>query len=122
MEAQMEITSMENQSSLVLNLKGRLDFATSNTLKEEILRHITEGRNRILLNMSQIDFVNSSGLGTLVSILKEIRLAKGRLALSNLATYVQEIFEITQLSHIFEIYDSEPDALEALAEPARVAS
>jgi anti-anti-sigma factor len=122
MEEQMEITSRENQGLLVLNLKGRLDFATSNSLKEEILRHITESRNRILLNMSQIDFVNSSGLGSLVSILKEIRLAKGRLALCNLATYVQEIFEITQLSHIFEIYDAEPDALEALAEPARVVS
>lgn len=104
-----------------MNIKGRLDFATSNTLKEEILKRIVEGRSRILLNLSQVDFVNSSGLGTLVSILKEIRLAKGRLALANLATYVQEIFEITQLSHIFEIFSSEDEAVEAfMSTPVRV--
>jgi anti-sigma B factor antagonist len=117
----MEIRPSENHGVLVLSIKGRLDFATSNTLKEEILKRIVEGRNRILLNLSQVDFVNSSGLGTLVSILKEIRLAKGRLALANLATYVQEIFEITQLSHIFEIFSSEDEAIEAfISTPVRV--
>jgi anti-sigma B factor antagonist len=120
MEEEMEIRSHEKHGVLVLSLKGRLDFTTSNTLKEEILKHITEGRNRILLNLNQIDFVNSSGLGTLVSILKEIRLAKGRMALTNLATYVQEIFEITQLSHIFEIFTSEAEAMETfMTSPAR---
>ena len=65
------------------------------------------------LNLSEVDFINSSGLGVLVSIMKEARLRKGRLTLSNLATYVQEIFEITQLSHIFEIFNSEAEALES---------
>lgn len=117
----MEIKSNQHHDVLVLSLRGRLDFTTSNTLKEEILKNVTEGRNRILLNLSLVDFVNSSGLGTLVSILKEIRLAKGRLALTNLASYVQEIFEITQLSHIFEIFTCEDEALEAfVAAPARV--
>ena len=65
----------------------------------------------IHLNLSQVDFINSSGLGSLVSIMKEVRLQKGRFTLSNLASYVQEIFEITQLSHIFEIFATEEEAL-----------
>jgi anti-sigma B factor antagonist len=65
----------------------------------------------IHLNLGEVDFINSSGLGVLVSIMKEIRMNKGRLTLSNLASYVQEIFEITQLSHIFEIFTSEDEAL-----------
>jgi anti-sigma B factor antagonist len=61
--------------------------------------------------MAEVDFINSSGLGALVSLMKEIRLVKGRLTLSNLASYVREIFDITQLSHIFEIFTAEEDAL-----------
>lgn len=117
----MEIKCSESNGVLVLNLKGRLDFSTSGVLKEEILGHISRGRSKILLNLSQVDFVNSSGLGTLVSILKEIRLAKGRMAMANLATYVQEIFEITQLSHIFEIFSSIDEAIESFqATPVHV--
>jgi len=111
----MEIRVTENGDNITLSLKGRLDFASSSNLKEEILKRVAQGNKRIVLNLAQIDFINSSGLGTLVSILKEVRLAKGRLLLSNLASYVEEIFEITQLFHIFEIYTSEAEALEALA-------
>jgi len=63
------------------------------------------------LNLANVEFINSSGLGSLVSIMKEARLNKGRLTFSNLANYVQEIFEITQLSHIFEIFATEEEAL-----------
>ena len=110
----MEIRVTEHYEFVTLSLKGRLDFASSANLKDDVLKHVAAGRNKIILNLAQIDFINSSGLGTLVSILKEVRLAKGRLVLSNLAGYVQEIFEITQLSHIFEIFASEAEAQESL--------
>ena len=117
----MEIRVAESHELITLNLKGRLDFASSANLKEEILKLVAEGKNKVILNLAQVDFINSSGLGTLVSILKEVRLAKGRLVLSNLASYVEEIFEITQLSHIFEIFPSEAEARETfLASPAKV--
>ncbi|MEA2030405.1 MAG: STAS domain-containing protein, partial [candidate division Zixibacteria bacterium] len=70
-----------------------------------------QGKFAVHLNLNGVEFINSSGLGTLVSIMKLTRIKKGRLTLSNLASYVQEIFDITQLSHIFEIYDTEEEAL-----------
>jgi len=118
MEVHMEIRVTEHVDFITLNLKGRLDIASSATLKDDILRHVARGQNRIILNLAQVDFINSSGLGTLVSILKEVRLAKGRLVLSNLASYVQEIFEITQLSNIFEIFASEADAQDVFLQPS----
>jgi len=111
----MEIKVNDDSRFVVFSVKGRLDFASSTQLKEEILKFIRQGRTTSILNLAQVDFINSSGLGTLVSILKEVRLVRGRLVLSNLATYVQEIFDITQLSHIFEIFASEAEAREALA-------
>ena len=107
----MEIQMREQDSIAILSLSGRLDLASGATLKEHLKRLTEEKTVQIHLNLAEVEFINSSGLGALVSIMKEIRLLKGRLTLSNLASYVQEIFEITQLSHIFEIYATEEEAL-----------
>ena len=107
----MEITKIEKNSVIVLNLSGRIDLSSGAGLKEEIKTLIGQKQNQIHLNLADVDFINSSGLGVLVSIMKEIRQNKGRLTLSNLASYVNEIFEITQLSHIFEIFTSEEEAM-----------
>lgn len=107
----MEISKHEDGSMAILNLSGRLDLASGSHLKEEIKKLFEKNITSIHLNLAKVEFINSSGLGSLVSIMKEIRLLKGRLTLSNLAGYVQEIFDITQLSHIFEIYTTEQEAL-----------
>ena len=109
----MEIIMKDEGAVVVLSLKGRLDLASGAGLKDEVKALLDKERNLLHLNLAEVDFINSSGLGVLVSIMKEARLRKGRLTLSNLATYVQEIFEITQLSHIFEIFNSEAEALES---------
>jgi anti-anti-sigma factor len=121
MEDGMEIVTNEQDGVVSLSLKGRLDFSSSTSLKERVMELMSDGKRHFVVNMAKVDFINSSGLGTLVSVLKEVRLAKGKLVLANLGTYVQEIFEITQLSHIFEICTSEDEALTAVrATPARV--
>jgi len=107
----MEITLREEANVTILSLKGRLDMATGSALKEQVKKLFEKEKTAIHLNLGEVEFINSSGLGALVSVMKEIRLRKGRLTLSDLASYVQEIFEITQLSHIFEIYTTEEEAL-----------
>lgn len=107
----MEIMTREVGDVSVLELRGRLDLASGATLKDEIKSLFDKERTSVHLNLSQVEFINSSGLGALVSIMKEVRLRKGRLTLSDLASYVQEIFDITQLSHIFEIFNSEDEAI-----------
>ena len=107
----MEITTNESGSVMVLYLNGRLDLASGAGLKEQIKSFMSEQKCSLHLNLKDVDFINSSGLGVLVSIMKEIRMQKGRLTLSNMASYVKEIFEITQLSHIFEIYETEEEAV-----------
>lgn len=107
----MEIKKREEGSIAILNLKGRLDLASGASLKDEVKSLMDSEHNLIHFNLADVDFINSSGLGVLVSIMKEVRLNKGRLTLSDLVSYVQEIFEITQLSHIFEIFNTEEEAL-----------
>jgi anti-sigma B factor antagonist len=107
----MEITIREHGAVSVLQVNGRLDLASGTQLKEQVKKLLAKNVTGIHLNLANVEFINSSGLGALVSVMKEIRLYKGRLTLSNLATYVQEIFDITQLSHIFEIFLTEEEAL-----------
>ncbi len=118
----MEIRVTEHVDFVTLSLKGRLDITSSTSLKDDVLRHVQKGRKNLILNLAQVDFINSSGLGTLVSILKEVKLAKGRLVLSNLASYVREIFEITQLSNIFEIFESEAEAQDVFMTSTKVSA
>jgi len=107
----MEIRVREGGSICILNLEGRLDLASGTALKEKVKEMFNKNKTSIHLNLEKVEFINSSGLGTLVSLMKEARIRKGRLTLSNLASYVQEIFEITQLSHIFELFPTEDEAL-----------
>jgi anti-sigma B factor antagonist len=107
----MEINVTESNSVSIINLQGRLDLSSGSTLKEQVKLLFSDDKSNVHLNLAEVEFINSSGLGSLVSIMKETRLLKGRLTLSNLASYVQEIFDITQLSHIFEIYATQEEAL-----------
>jgi anti-anti-sigma factor len=111
LEDKMEMIKKDEGNVMILTLSGRLDLSSGNRLKEEVKSILSEGRTSIHLNLKEVEFVNSSGLGALVSIMKEIRIHRGRLTLSDMADYVREIFDITQLSHIFEIFATEVEAL-----------
>jgi anti-sigma B factor antagonist len=111
MEVEMEIEVAEKGRVNVLGLNGKLDLANAARLKDQVKTLLNQQKNMVHLNMKRVDFINSSGLGALVSLMKEIRVHKGRLTLSNLAPYVNEIFEITQLSHVFEIFQNVDEAV-----------
>jgi anti-sigma B factor antagonist len=95
----------------ILSLDGRLDLTSASTLKEASKDVLSKNTKKMVLNLDRVDFINSSGLGALVSILKEVRNSQGTMKLTNLAPYVKEIFDITQLSNIFDIFPDENQAL-----------
>jgi anti-anti-sigma factor len=109
----MEISSKINGDVAIINLHGRLDMMSAADLKNASREFVNRGGCKLILNMGKVDFINSSGLGTLVSLLKDVRSANGKMKLINLAPYVKEIFDITQLSNIFEICDDERRACES---------
>jgi anti-sigma B factor antagonist len=111
MEDRMDIQVSEQGRVKILALKGRLDLVNAGELKETVKTLLEQDKNLMHFNMREVDFINSSGLGALVSMMKDIRMKKGRLTLSDLAPYVHEIFDITQLSNVFEIYGEEEEAI-----------
>lgn len=116
----MEIDRRDDNMVAILSLKGRLDLANGNKLKDDIKEILNSDRTSIHLNLKDLEFVNSSGLGAMVSVMKEIRQHRGRLTLSDMADYVREVFDITQLSHIFEIYPTEEEALSSFLTASQI--
>ncbi len=99
----MNISTKVDGDVAILDLAGRLDLSSASDLKDASKTYIGKPNCKLIFNMEKVDFINSSGLGALVSILKDVRTSKGKMKLTNLAPYVKEIFDITQLSNIFDI-------------------
>lgn len=107
----MDIRKRMEGDVAILALEGRLDLTSASSLKEASKSVLNNESKKVILNLGKVDFINSSGLGALVSILKEVRNSQGTMKLTNLAPYVKEIFDITQLTNIFDIFNDEKQAL-----------
>lgn len=106
----MDIVCSRRDDIAVLTLSGKLDLGNAGEVKTRVKSLLEDQQKIIHFDMTAVDFINSSGLGAMVSMMKEIRMHQGRLTLSNLAPYVKEIFDITQLSNVFEIYPTVEEA------------
>jgi len=108
----VNVAVREIESIAVLDLKGRLTAGVySETLRDTISCLSQGGKNNLILNMSQVDFVDSSGLGTLVLCFTTLQQQGGALKLANLSRRQLELMVLTKLTTVFEIFDSEQDAV-----------
>jgi len=95
-----------------VGLEGRIVLGEeSNALREQIKGMLAEGKRKIVLNMAQVTYIDSAGLGTLVASHHSARSQGATLALSNLGKKFQEILQVTKLLTVFEVYDSEAAAI-----------
>jgi anti-sigma B factor antagonist len=112
----MDITIESIKDVSVVRLAGRFDAYTAPTVKDKLLELQAAGRVRIVVDLSAVDFVDSTGLATLVAGLKHCRRAAGDMMLVGLRPSVQVIFELTRLDRVFQIHESETAALSGFQE------
>ena len=115
-EPSMEIRVAEHGKVQVLACEGRMDAQVSGLLKDRIQEILDKGTTRLVVDMEGLEFLDSSGLGALVSCLRRVKEKKGEIKLAGLRPEVQSIFEITRVSRLFHICESVPDALTAFKE------
>ena len=89
----------------------RLDAHNSGDLKKTMLKLFEEGKNNLVVDLQAVRFVDSSGLGALVSGFKNASSRNGNLKLSGLQLQVKSMFELTRLHRVFEIYTDSGEAL-----------
>ena len=96
---------------VVLELSGDIDLHRSVDLRSSLLETLREQPAVTVINMSEVGFMDSSGLATLVEAMQLSRRYGGQLKLVGISRRVRSIFEISRLDKIFQIYDNEAEAL-----------
>jgi anti-sigma B factor antagonist len=98
---------------VITPLIRRLDASVALKFKEDIQAMITQGAKSILLDFSRVDFIDSSCLGALVSLLKTLN-GKGELAICSLNNNIHGMFKLTRMDRIFTIGTAQPDTLQLM--------
>jgi anti-sigma B factor antagonist len=94
--------------------KKILDEQTIQTIGEQLFSLVDEsGRRKILLNFGNVEFLSSAALAKLITLNRKVQQNSGRLALCNIHPQIKEVFEITKLNRVFNIYAGEQEALQA---------
>jgi len=106
-----EIRQSEREGIVILELKGRLTVGEASTLREKINELVAAGRRNIVLDMQQVDYIDSTGLGSMVICYTTLKKAGGALKLLHLNKRNIELMILTKLHSIFEIFSEEPDAV-----------
>lgn len=101
---------MEQNGYTILSVKGEVDVYTAPRLRERLVELVTEGARKIIVDLEQVEFLDSTGLGVLVGGLKRLRSNEGDLSLVCTQTRILKVFEITGLTKVFSIYSSTEDA------------
>lgn len=103
---------IEDKNGLaVCYIEGEIDINTSPGVKKSFDKLISSKTPKIIINLSKVSYVDSSGLATLVEILKNMRSYGGRLRLSDMSSKIKSLFEITKLEKLFEIVADEKEAI-----------
>lgn len=97
-----DISLGENQAAVILT--GDIDMECSPDLRVAMKEIILEKIPQIVIDMSSVSYMDSSGVATLVEVLQQVKRYKGRLILIGLQSRVRSVFEIARLTDIFEIY------------------
>jgi len=113
MEIKVRIKELKEEVAEVI-LEGEIDVYTSPKVKETLNSLIAEGQRFLVINLEEVTYIDSTGLGVLIGALKRIREKNGNIKLICTNLQIKKIFEITGLVKIFAIYGNEQEALESL--------
>jgi len=110
--AELNIRERQAGDVTILDMDGKITIGDGNVaLRSAIRRLIEEGKKKILLNLGGVGYVDSSGIGELVSSYTTIQREGGQLKLLNLTQKIQDLLGITKLLTVFDTYNEESSAL-----------
>ena len=101
-----------------LDLEGEVDVYTAPVLRQAIVDQVEAGVKHLVINLSRVEYLDSTGLGILIGGVKRLKEQGGSLKLAGPSARITRIFEITGLNKIFDVFASEQDALAATTSAA----
>ena len=110
----MKVSTRQVDGVTILDLSGRITLGEGSvTLRDAVHDIVAKGQKHILLNLENISYIDSSGIGELVSAFTSVKNSGGELKLLNLTKKVHDLLQITKLYTVFDIWDSEASAVTA---------
>src|SRR5215212_4668502 len=95
----------------IVRLDGRLDLVSAGEAKQRMVEAVDGGQRRLVVDMANVDFVDSSGLGAIVGVLKAARQAGGDLRIARPTSQLRSILELTMLDRVLRPYETVEEAL-----------
>jgi len=112
----MKSTTRQVDGVTIVDLSGRITLGEGSTMLRDIVRDmIAKGNKKILLNLGDVSYIDSSGIGELVSAFTSVRNQGGELKLLNLTKKVHDLLQITKLYTVFDVKDDEAAAIGAFS-------
>ena len=115
---QLKITKKTVDAILVLQCSGRIVFGEESSLLRDTVREAIQNNKKIVLNLGEVSYIDSGGLGTLVALHTTAYNAGAIIKLANLTKRVGDLLQVTKLLTVFDVHSSEYDALESFRQVA----
>jgi anti-sigma B factor antagonist len=116
----MQIEERTTGDVVVLDIKGRVQLGEGDEmLKDKVNSLLNQGRKKIVLNLAEVPYIDSAGLGEVVRTFTTVSRQGGQLKLLNLTKRITDLLAITKLLTVFDTYDSEQDAVQSFSASAK---
>jgi anti-sigma B factor antagonist len=116
----MQIEERTIGDVVVLDIKGRVQLGDGDEmLKDKVNSLLNQGRKKIVLNLAEVPYIDSAGLGEVVRTFTTVSRQGGQLKLLNLTKRITDLLAITKLLTVFDTYDSEQDAVQSFSASAK---
>jgi anti-sigma B factor antagonist len=110
----MEIKEDQVDNQIVVSLTGRIDSTAAVEFEEKLIQIIDSGRNTLVIDFKNIQFISSAGLRVLLLAAKKVKPYGGKIILCEMSKDVREVFDISGFSTIFDIRDNVDEAIKAV--------
>jgi anti-sigma B factor antagonist len=112
----LRMTDREVNGVTVIDLEGRIVLGEeSNSFRERVKSLLAAGKKKIVLNLANVSYIDSAGLGTLVATFHSARSQGATLKLANLGQKFKEVLQVTKLMTVFDTYENEAAAIQSFA-------
>lgn len=111
----MDITQKRHGDIVILVIIGEIDLYNAPEIKDIINKLVEERIYNVIIDLEKVSYIDSSGIGALISSLSNLKKYQGGLKIINVYASVKKVFELTKLTSFFEIYDSEEEAISAFS-------
>jgi len=110
----MDISEDRKADAVILALSGKLDATTAKTFEDRILGAINSGTQRLVVDLSQLDYVSSSGLRVFILAAKRLQTVDGKIVLCSMKDHVRQVFDLAGFSSMLSIYASRDEAIKSI--------